>query len=229
MLSVYKGEKESVNARGNVVVVDIICATTVICYFMAKGAEKVIPVENMEEALFFKKKFPHFLLAGDFAGEYSSNFNVDIFNKESFDSFLENIQGKTVIYISANGTKRIIESKKAKKHIIASFINFQAVADYVLENVTDFTILLAMSRKFASEEDLVFAEALNEYLTQKKVDFNKKFLKVTNSEVVVKGQLIFGAPYLIELAVQKNLTNIIPVSYYDNNIENLALKPLSEV
>ncbi len=221
MFRIYKGEKESKLATGNVLLVDVILSTSLITEIFLRGAAKVIPVGDMETLEYLKKKNPEFVTVGDYVRQYPEIFDVDIFSAESFDNY--DFNQKTVIYISYNGTKRISESMNAKKHYIVSFLNFSKVCEIVKNNPSNFCFLLAMSEHFDSDEDISFAEALSEYIKKGTVDFSKYLLRVSSSDVVRNGNLIFKNPNLVELSLKLDTTDIVPYTYHDKELGMLCI------
>ncbi|MCK9225966.1 MAG: 2-phosphosulfolactate phosphatase [Candidatus Muirbacterium halophilum] len=227
MLNIFTGKDESSKATGNTIVVDIICATSMICYFFHKGANKIIPLSKHEDIPFIKEKYPDILLAGDYPHLYPNHFDVNIFDRESFEKF--DPKGRDLFYISANGTKRIFDSNNAKKHIMGSFLNFSAIIELIRKNPTFYCLLLAGSEKFTWDEDCSFAEMLNLELNNKKYNKNDYHKRILNSDVMKRGNWIVKAPYLIEIALSQDITKIIPVTLTDKETGFTILKPLSEI
>ena len=227
MLNVYKGKEESSKASGNTIIVDIICATSMICYFFHKGAKTVIPLKSHEDIPFLKEKYPDILLAGDYAHLYPEHFDVNIFDRDSFENF--NPEGRDIFYISANGTKRIFESRNATRHLIGSFLNFSSLIEKISINPSLYCLLLAGSEVFDSDEDIAFSDMIKEELMQKNYEIRDYYKRVLNSDVMKRGNWIIKAPYLLEIALSKDITHIIPVSAPDRETGFTILKPLSEV
>jgi 2-phosphosulfolactate phosphatase len=227
MLKIYTGKAESSKASGNTIIVDIICATSMICYFFHKGAKKIIPIPRHEDIPYLKKKYPDILLAGDYPHIYPDLFDVNIFNRESFEKF--DPKGKDMFYISANGTKRIFESSNSQKHYIGSFLNFSALIEKIRQNPVSFCMLLAGSEVFNWDEDVSFAEMINLELNKKEYNKNSFYRRVLDSDVMKRGNWIVQAPYLLEIALSQDITNIIPVSSSDRETGFTILSPLSEI
>ena len=55
----------AMKARGLTVVIDVFRAFSTACYIFAAGAEKIIPVEHVEEAFNLKKIFPEVVMLGE--------------------------------------------------------------------------------------------------------------------------------------------------------------------
>lgn len=195
--------------------------------FFKRGAKKIIPLSNPEDIRYYKKKYPDFLIAGDYHHEYPDLFDVNIFNRESYDNF--NPKGKNIFYISYNGTRRITESVNAKAHYLGSLLNLSALVEEISGKSHEFCFLLAMSKVFGGDEDLAFAEIVIKMLKKEKVDFKPYFQRILQSKCALEGTLLLGAPFLIELACNVDTTNLIPVSYFDEKLNMTAVKILSKI
>ncbi len=62
ILQLTEGAKK---AKGTTVVIDVFRAFSTACYLMAAGASRIIPVEQVEEALALKEQIPDALLLGE--------------------------------------------------------------------------------------------------------------------------------------------------------------------
>ncbi|MFO7883138.1 MAG: 2-phosphosulfolactate phosphatase [Kosmotogaceae bacterium] len=105
------------------VVVDVLRATSVISTLIELGCEKIIPVSTVEEAFRLKKRYPDFLLAGERNSMKISGFDYGNSPLE-YDS---NIQEKTLILTTTNGTKAILKSKNCKQVLIGSLLNIDSI------------------------------------------------------------------------------------------------------
>ncbi|MDK2978161.1 MAG: 2-phosphosulfolactate phosphatase [Bacteroidales bacterium] len=142
-----------------VVIVDILRATTIITTMFKNGLDKLIPVNNLNEAKKYKEK--GFLVAAERNG-----VKVDFadFNNSPYVFTEENIKGKTLVYSSTNGTNTINSVKNAKQVIIASFLNLSAVAKYIKKENNDVLLLCSGWQGNFCTEDALFSGALSEEL-----------------------------------------------------------------
>ncbi len=151
-----------------VVVVDILRATTIITTMFKNGLYKLIPVNNLNEAKSYKEK--GFLVAAERDGE---KIDFADFNNSPYVFTREKIKGKTLVYSSTNGTNTINSARKAKKVIIASFLNLSAVAEYIKNENQDVLLLCSGWEGRFCTEDALFAGALSkELLTTKQFSTN---------------------------------------------------------
>ena len=143
----------------NVVVVDILRATTAMCTAFGYGLHSLIPADNEEHALEMKNK--GWLVAGEKDG-----------NKLSFADFGNSplefrsplISGKDIVYCTTNGTRAINLAKAYGQLLIASFVNLEAVTGFLNREQKDVVILCAGWKDEFSLEDAIFAGAMADLL-----------------------------------------------------------------
>ena len=147
-------DKESI-----VVVIDILRATTVISAAFANGVTSVIPVETINEALKFNGK-KNYIIAGERDGKKISNFN---YSNSPYDYINNDVNKKNLVLTTTNGTKSI---KIAKDHflITASYINLDAVIEFLMNQNKDIILLCAGWKGMFNLEDTIFAGELSDKL-----------------------------------------------------------------
>ena len=136
-----------------VVVIDVLRATSTIITGIENGAERIIPVEDIETASRLVGPSDHEikLLAGERKGLPIDGF--DLFNSPlEFTS--ETVSGKTVILTTSNGTRAIVAAEKANKVLIGAITNVGAVAHRV-HSETDLVILCSGNEGGLAVEDLL--------------------------------------------------------------------------
>jgi len=132
------------------------------------GLYKLIPVNNLNEAKSYKEK--GFLVAAERDGK---KIDFADFNNSPYIFNPEKIKGETLVYSSTNGTNTINSASKAKKVIIASFLNLSAVAEYIKNENQDVLLLCSGWHGSFCTEDALFAGALSkELLTTKQFTTN---------------------------------------------------------
>ncbi len=139
-----------------VVVIDIFRATSSICYGIENGAEAIIPVSTVEECLEYKES--GYLLAAERNGEIVEGFD---FGNSPFAYTTEKVSGKTVVLTTTNGTIAIHQSRKrALQVIIGSFLNLDAVCEYLSAQQKSVFLLCAGWKNKFNLEDTLFAGAV---------------------------------------------------------------------
>lgn len=152
---------ETVKKTGdrNVVVVDILRATTSICTAFGYGAASVIPVAGKDEALAMKQQGR--LVAGE---EDGIKLSFADFGNSPFEFRTPAIKGKEIVFCTSNGTRAILEGKEYGRVLAASFVNLGAVCGWLNKDQKDVLILCAGWKNSFSLEDAVFAGAMSDLL-----------------------------------------------------------------
>jgi 2-phosphosulfolactate phosphatase len=127
------------------IVFDVFRATSSMVTALANGAEAIIPVGEIPEALAIKQRTPAVLLAGERDGvriraELTGGADFDLGNSPR-EFTKEKVTGKSIVMTTTNGTRALRSCAHAKTILIGSFLNLQATADFVLR---------------ASQENLLF-------------------------------------------------------------------------
>ncbi|GGK30609.1 putative 2-phosphosulfolactate phosphatase [Caldalkalibacillus thermarum] len=125
-----------------VVVLDILLATTTIVTVLEHGAKEVIPVLDEKEARQRAKRYSagEPLLAGEYQGK-----TIDGFLDPGPTFLKEKVKGKTVILSTTNGTVAIRKSAGAEKVYIGALLNGERVAQKIVSDHHDKTILIVCS------------------------------------------------------------------------------------
>lgn len=143
----------------DIVVVDILRATTAICTAFGYGVHAVIPVENEEDALEMKNK--GWLVAGEKDG---FRLSFADFGNSPVEFRSPSISGKDIIYCTTNGTRAILLGKEYGKVLLASFVNLEAACGFLNRDRNDVLILCAGWKNKFSLEDAIFAGAMADLL-----------------------------------------------------------------
>lgn len=140
------------NMEAIVVIIDVLRATSSICSAFANGVKSIIPVAETSEALEYKKK--GFLVAGERDGivlDFADFGN----SPENFEPSL--IAGKTVVYTTTNGTRTIHMASGYHLTIIGSFLNADALVNFLEDSGRDVLLLCAGWKDRFNLEDSVCA------------------------------------------------------------------------
>jgi 2-phosphosulfolactate phosphatase len=118
------------------VVFDVFRATSSMITALANGAEAIIPVGEIPEALAIKQQIPAVLLAGERDGvriraALTGGTEFDLGNSPR-EFTKEKVGGKTIVTTTTNGTRALRSCAQAKTVLIGSFLNLQATADFIL-------------------------------------------------------------------------------------------------
>ncbi len=196
---VYK-DKESI-----VVIIDIFRATSAICTAFEWGADKIIPVATMEDAASWKAK-------GYLTGAERDAVQVDGFDfgNSPYHYMDERIKGKTIVITTTNGTQAIEVSKDAYKVVIGSFLNIDALCDWLVKQERDILLLCSGWKNKFNLEDSLFAGAVTEEILQR-------------SDKYHHGDGCLALKYLYQLAKQDPV-KFLQRSYHKERFARLNLK-----
>src|SRR3989304_3629795 len=125
ILEYIEGAKK---AEGLTVIIDVIRAFSLDCYLFKNGAEKIIPVGDINLARQLKKEHPDYILMGERNEQKPEGFDYG-----NSPTFIQNVDftGKIVIQTTGAGTQGIVNAVKADEIITGSFVNAGAVAKYI--------------------------------------------------------------------------------------------------
>jgi 2-phosphosulfolactate phosphatase len=170
-----------------VIAIDTFRATTTIVTALAHGAQEVIPVSTINEAINYHNSGKNLIKAGERNGEKLSD--MDLGNSPL--SYREEIvKDKQIILTTTNGTRMLLNLEKAKKIIIASLLNLEAVARKVKKEEQLIISCAGTQNKF-SLEDFITAGALIYRLKRLKLDLELTDLNLIayQSYLMNKGDL----------------------------------------
>ena len=144
-----------------VVIIDILRASSAICTAFANGAESIIPVATVAEAIEYKHK--GYLVAAERDG-YVLEF-AD-FGNSPFNFTKEKVGGKTIVYSTTNGTGLIHKAEGAGKIAVGSFLNITALIEMIVGYDKDVVLFCAGWKNRFSLEDTLCAGAFAERLLE---------------------------------------------------------------
>jgi 2-phosphosulfolactate phosphatase len=145
------------NDEAIVVIVDILRATSAIVTAFMNGAQRIIPVATLEEAQEYKQK--GYLVAAERDGIVRDFAD---FGNSPYNFRREIIEGMDIVYSTTNGTNCITMAHNSFRVLIGSYLNLDAIVDYVIKENRDILILCAGWKNKFNMEDSLFAGALAE-------------------------------------------------------------------
>jgi 2-phosphosulfolactate phosphatase len=152
------------------VVFDVLRATSTFVTALHHGAQAIIPVSEIAEALEINKKQPDVLLGGERNGVRISADGIDFDLGNSPREYTpEKVRGKIIVSTTTNGTRALRACVGAKTILASSFLNLAATAEFLRQNRFE-TILLvcAGTGENPADEDIIVAGALVEALSSGK-------------------------------------------------------------
>ncbi|MCY0879579.1 MAG: 2-phosphosulfolactate phosphatase [Firmicutes bacterium] len=152
-----KEELSTVSHPGIMVVMDVLLATTTILAAVENGAQEVRVRANLEEALALRReRGPLVILGGEQDGMNQHLFDFDHHPRRYR---AEAVRGKTVLYVSTNGTRALEDAAKTQNPVLVSCLrNAPATARYLRRQPwNDLYLVCAGSRRQLSLEDFLCA------------------------------------------------------------------------
>lgn len=140
-------KKEELDAQRlpgkTVVVLDILFATSSIVAAMAHGAAEVIPTLDGAAAQAEAARHP----AGTcvLSGELNADTLPGFVHPTPLALLAENLEGKSLIYSTTNGTVAVNKSREADHVYAAALLNGEAVVKHIAQQHADETVLIVCS------------------------------------------------------------------------------------
>src|SRR5579871_3951090 len=162
---------EAAQARGVVIVIDVIRAFTVAAYAFAGGVRRIWLVRTIEEAQALREREPEALLAGEVGGRLIPGFD---FNNSPSLIAAADVRGRLLIQRTGAGTQGAVGAVNASHLLLCSLVNARATAAYARElaATTDGLITLMPTEPIGATgitttEDDICADYLEALLTER--------------------------------------------------------------
>lgn len=147
------------------VVFDVLRATSTMAEALANGAEAIVPVREIAEAVELKRANPDWLLAGERDGlritaEISGAMDFDLGNSPR-EVTRDVVASKTIVMTTTNGTGALKACVGARRVLIGSFLNYGAVVDELIKMAPNHILLVcAGTGSECATEDTLCAGAM---------------------------------------------------------------------
>jgi 2-phosphosulfolactate phosphatase len=147
------------------VVLDILRATTSMTTALASGAEAIVPVADIPEAIARRQASPEVLLAGErdgvrILGHLTGGADFDLGNSPR-EFTKEKVAGRTIVMTTTNGTRALRACSAARTVLIGSFLNLRSVANWIeRDQPKHLLIVCSGTYEEAAYEDMLAAGAL---------------------------------------------------------------------
>ena len=187
-----------------VVVIDVLRATSAICTAFHYGVDKIIPVSTLDQAIDYKDK--GYYVAAERKGKIVSGFE---FGNSPLSYTNDKLKDQTLVLTTTNGTKAINMTKDIEQLLIGSFLNLDAICNYLIELNKSVLILgSGWENKFCLE-DSICAGAISEQLLK-----TNKFESNNDSTIAAK--------YLF-LSAKSNYFGYLKASSHRKRLKKLNL------
>ena len=140
-----------------VVIIDIFRATSTITAALHNGAKCVIPVATVEGCIEMGRVMENSITAGERDGKVAVGLQ---YGNSPLEYPKEFIDGKTLILTTTNGTRLLHMVQGAAHIVIGSFLNLQAVCDFLRRQNKNVLLGCASWKDRFNMEDTLFAGAV---------------------------------------------------------------------
>ncbi len=164
--SLYRGANE---ARGTVVIIDVFRAFTTAAVAFSKGAEKIVLVAEVEEALDLRAQSVGDICMGEVDGKRPEGFDL---GNSPYEMLEADVAGKTLIQSTRAGTVGMSAAKNASQIYAGSFAIADATVKAILHDNPELVTIVAMGleAKVHADEDEQCALYLRNLLQGRKPD-----------------------------------------------------------
>ena len=128
-------------AEGTAIIIDVFRAFTTSAVAFSRGAEKIILVAEIDEALELKRRFPGALCMGEVAGVRPEGFDL---GNSPFELSGADVEGKTLIQSTRAGTVGVTAAEAAGHLYACSLVVASATANAILRAAPQLITIVAM-------------------------------------------------------------------------------------
>jgi len=152
----YTWLENCAEARGTLIVIDVLRAFSTAAYAFSVGAESISLVSTVEEAMTLKRQHPEWLVMGEVDGLPPAGFD---FGNSPTQILEQDLSGRHLIQRTGAGTQGVVHSVCAERLLVASFVVASATLRAARHSATEqLTFVLSGGEK--NEEDLACAQYL---------------------------------------------------------------------
>ncbi|MBN2649875.1 MAG: 2-phosphosulfolactate phosphatase [Prolixibacteraceae bacterium] len=178
ILHLAEGARE---AKGTVIIIDVLRAFSTACYAINKGVETIIPVGDIDLAYRLKKDNPGYLLIGERHERKPEGFDFG-----NSPTHINNavITAKTMVQTTSSGTQGITNAINADEIITGSFVNAGAIVNYIRKTNPNEVSLVCMgfACRYPTAEDSLCAEYIKNELEGRPNDFPAMVQKIKETD-----------------------------------------------
>jgi len=159
---IYPGQFDTLRNRDlgkhTAVVFDVMRATSTELTALANGAECIVPVQSLEEALEKKRADPSVLLGGERNSFKPEKFDL---GNSPVEYTPQVVRGKRIVHTTTNGTLALASCAHSKAVYLGTLLNLSALTEQILLLAPDSLLLVcAGTHSHFALEDGIAAGAL---------------------------------------------------------------------
>jgi len=143
-------------AQGLTVIIDVFRAFSTACYAYGSNIQRIYPVGDLEKAYQLKQQNPEYILVGERNEQKPEGFD---YGNSPSQLMTGNLSGKTMVHTTSSGTQGIANAMHADEILTGSFVNAQAIIDYIRKQNPARVSLVCMgySCQYPTDEDTLLA------------------------------------------------------------------------
>ncbi len=157
-------------AKGITIIIDVFRAFSTACYAFDGGIKRIFPVGDLNTAYSMKKLNPDYILVGERNEQKPEGFD---FGNSPSQLLKGNLHGKIMVHTTSSGTQGIANATQADEILTGSFVNAQAIINYIRMKKPKEVSLVCMgySCQYPTDEDTLLAVYIKNELEEKPNDF----------------------------------------------------------
>ena len=128
-------------AEGTAIIIDVFRAFTTAAVAFSRGAEKIILIAEVAEALDLRQQGLGDLYMGEVAGMRPDGFDL---GNSPFELSQADVKGKTLVQSTRAGTVGVVAARNADRIYAGSLVLARATAEIVLRESPDLVSIVAM-------------------------------------------------------------------------------------
>ncbi len=169
------------NAQGLTVIIDVFRAFSTACYAFGNGIERIYPVGDLEHSYKMKQQNPQYILVGEREEQKPEGFD---FGNSPSQLLKTDLNGKTMVHTTSSGTQGIANATGADEILTGSFVNAQAIINYIREKNPAKVSLVCMgySCRYPTDEDTLLGVYIKNELEGKPNDFEAMVEQIRNGD-----------------------------------------------
>ena len=137
-------------AEGTAIIIDVFRAFTTAAVALSRGAEKIVLVAEVDEALELRQRGMGDLCMGEVAGMRPEGFEL---GNSPFELSQADVQGKTLIQSTRAGTVGVAAARNADRIYAGSLVLARATVEGILRDPPDLVSIVAMGAEGAERAD----------------------------------------------------------------------------
>ncbi|KAA3658574.1 MAG: 2-phosphosulfolactate phosphatase [Chloroflexi bacterium] len=214
-------------ASGLVVVIDVLRAFTTAAFAFGAGAEKILLVSTVDEALVLRNRFSKAFVMGEVFGVKPDSFDFD---NSPYTISRTDVNGRVLIQRTSAGTQGVVCSAGAEILLTGSFVCAQATVDFINQVQPEWVtfVITGIREGGYGDEDTALADYLEMLLRKQTVEAKPYLDRVRQSISGLKfAEADRSLSYSHDLACAVNLDRFSFAMQVQNQDNRLVLKPVT--